>query len=201
MTGIDYFFSVLSPFTYLAGDRLERIANRHRAKLSYRPMDIMEVFARTGGTPPRDRHPARQAYRLQDLTRIASHSGLDFNLHPRFWPTDPMPASLAIIGAASRGGGDTGLLCRHVLRACWAENRNIALEDVVTDCLERAGFAADVASVGGDGLVSDSLAPIYAANTGEAIERGVFGSPTYVAGDRLFWGQDRLDHLDSWLGS
>ena len=155
----------------------------------------MEVFARTGGAAPKDRHKARQDYRLQDLSRIAGHSGLDFNLHPEFWPTDPLPASLAIIDAVNRDAGDAGLLCRCILRACWAEDRNIAEPDVVDDCLAGAGIAT-----GGTSGGIDDLKRQFAANTEEAVARNVFGSPTYAVGDQLFWGQDRLDYLESWLG-
>ena len=51
MSQIDYYFTVLSPWAYLAGDRLEQIAARHGAMIRYKPIDIGQVFARTGGTP------------------------------------------------------------------------------------------------------------------------------------------------------
>ena len=52
MAHIDYYFTVLSPFTYLAGDRLEKIATARGATVSYKPIDIMTLFAEMGGTPP-----------------------------------------------------------------------------------------------------------------------------------------------------
>ena len=110
MTRIDYYFSVLSPFTYLAGDQLERIAARRDATVDYRPIDIMSLFGRTGGVAPKDRHESRRAYRLQDLARIAKLAAVDINLAPAFWPTDPILASCAIIGAQNDGGGDVGAL-------------------------------------------------------------------------------------------
>ncbi|MEM1342166.1 MAG: DsbA family protein, partial [Pseudomonadota bacterium] len=59
MAHIDYYFAVNSPFTYLAGNRMEEVAAKHGASLDYYPLDIMALFARTGGTPPKERHPAR----------------------------------------------------------------------------------------------------------------------------------------------
>ena len=97
MARIDYYFSILSPFTYLAGDGLERIAAKHGAEISYRPCDIMKVFAETGGVPVPQRHPFRQEYRLQELKRISKRTGLRLNLKPAHWPTDPFPGSAAII--------------------------------------------------------------------------------------------------------
>ena len=61
MAAIDYYFSTISPWAYLAGDRLERIAARHGASITYRPLDLMQLFDRTGGQRPQDRHPARLA--------------------------------------------------------------------------------------------------------------------------------------------
>ena len=87
MADIDYYFSTLSPFTYLAGTRLEEIAARHGARVTYKPMDIMTLFARTGGVALPDRHPARLAYRLQELRRGSKKSGLPITERPMFFPT------------------------------------------------------------------------------------------------------------------
>ena len=194
MTRIDYYFSVLSPFTYLAGDQLEQIAARHDTTVDYRPMDIMNLFGRTGGVAPKDRHESRKAYRLQDLARIAKLAAIDINLAPAFWPTDPVPASCAIIAAQSEGGGDVGVLARNVLRACWSEERNIAEPQTVADCLAEAGFSKALAAAG------DSERRQLVENTENAVRSNVFGSPTYVVKDQVFWGQDRLGHLEAWLG-
>lgn len=80
---INYYFSTMSPFTYLAGTSLEQIAARHGTAITYRPLDIMGLFARTGGQPPAERHPNRQAYRVQDLARSAAIAGMEVILKPR----------------------------------------------------------------------------------------------------------------------
>ncbi len=195
MAHIDYFFSTLSPFAYLAGTRAEEIAARHGATLRYKPMDIIALFARTGGTPPAERHPSRQEYRLQELARQSTRTGLPLTLQPAHFPTNPAPSSYAIIAAQDTGGGDLGALVHSILRACWAEERDIADDAVVRDCLDQAGFDPDLAN---RGLLSG--AETYAANTEEAVERGVFGSPFYVVDSgQKFWGQDRLPDLDAHL--
>ena len=71
MTKITYFFATISPYTYLAGLGLEKIAAKHRASIEYRPMDLMSVFSRTGGVPPKDRHISRIELRAQELERQA----------------------------------------------------------------------------------------------------------------------------------
>ncbi|ETW13864.1 2-hydroxychromene-2-carboxylate isomerase [Roseivivax marinus] len=195
MPHIDYFFSTLSPFSYLAGLRLEEIAAERGATITYKPMDIIALFARTGGTPPAQRHPSRQEYRAQEILRQSKKTGLPMSLAPTFWPTNPAPSSYAIIAAQRAGGGNVGALVHAILRACWAENRDIAEDGVIRGALEEAGFDPTLAS---SGLLAG--AEIYASNLEEAIARGAFGSPFYITGDeQRFWGQDRLDDLDRHL--
>jgi 2-hydroxychromene-2-carboxylate isomerase len=192
MAHIDYFFATLSPYTYLAGLRFEQIAKRHGATVTYKPVDIAGLYARTGGVMPFDRHPSRQEYRLQDLRRQATKLGLPLNVKPAFWPTNGAPAAYAIIAAQKAGGGDLGALVHAVTGAVWAGEKNIAEDEVIGDCLESAGFERSLAF---KGMLSG--AETYASNLEEAVSRGVFGAPTYITDtDQRFWGQDRLEDLD-----
>lgn len=195
MTAIDFYFSTLSPYTYLAGNRLEELAARHGAQIIYKPLDIMALFPRTGGTPPKDRHPARQEYRLIELERQAMKLGMPMNLQPAHWPTNAAPSSYAIIAAQKAGDGDMGALVQSVLRACWAEEKDIAEDTVIKECLTAAGFDPSLAD---SGLLVG--AETYGQNLEDAVSAGVFGAPFYVTEDGgRFWGQDRLDDLDRYL--
>jgi 2-hydroxychromene-2-carboxylate isomerase len=196
MAEIDYYLFPLSPFTYLAGPRLEETAARHGAKIRYRPVQLMRIFAEVGTPQVKERHPSKLRYREQDIVRVGRMNGLPVNLRPRYWPTNPVPASAAIIAAQDAGGGDLAALVQGYLRAVWAEERDIADDQVVQEVLAAAGFDPGLA---GRGLLS--AVETLERNTDEAIRRGVFGAPTYVVGDEVFWGQDRLPHLDAHLAS
>ena len=192
MAHIDYYLATISPFTYLAGLELERIAQSHGATITYKPLDIMALFARTGGVAPKDRHPNRMGYRAQELQRAAKKAGLDMNQQPAHFPTNMAPSSYAIIAAQNAGGGDLGKLVHSVLAACWSGEKNVADEGVIKACLEGAGFDAALADTG---LLAG--ADTYARNLEEAVEAGVFGAPFYVVDDgTLFWGHDKLADLD-----
>jgi len=79
-----------------------------------------------------------------------------------------------------------------VLAACWADEKNVAEEDVIRECLTGAGFDASLAD---SGLLAG--AETYARNLEEAVEAGVFGAPFYVVDDgTVFWGHDKLEDLD-----
>jgi len=194
MTQIDYFFATLSPYCYLAGTRLEEVAAKHGATLNYKPFDIVAAFGRTGGTPPKDRHISRIEYRAQELVRQAKKLDMPFNLKPAHWPTNGAPAAYAFIAAQNAGGGDLGQLAHLITRAVWAEEKDIAQDDVVRACLQEAGFDPALADSGM--LVG---AETYARNLEEAVERGVFGAPFYFVGDQRFWGQDRIADVDAHL--
>ncbi|CAN5611393.1 2-hydroxychromene-2-carboxylate isomerase [soil metagenome] len=196
MSTIDYYLFPLSPFSYLAGLRLEAVAALAGAQIAYKPFDLFRVFRETGTALPKDRHPSRQKYRLQDLARAARLNGLPLNLQPRHWPTNPVPASAAIIAAEAEGGGETGRLVHALLRAVWAEDRNIAEEAVIGECLAEAGFDPGIAAKG-------LLAGVerLERNTDEALKAGVFGAPSYVVAGEVFWGQDRLPHLAALLNA
>jgi 2-hydroxychromene-2-carboxylate isomerase len=198
MANIDYYFGTISPFAYLAGDRLERIAARHGAAITYKPLDILQLFDRTGGVRPSNRHASRMDYRAQELPRWADHLGLPLNLKPAFWPVNMAPSSYAIIAAQGAAGGDTGGLVQGFLRAVWAEDRDISDDTVIRDILSAHGFDPALAD---KGLFVG--AETYGRNLEQAVEAGVFGSPFYVVREsgQKFWGQDRLDFLDRHLAS
>jgi 2-hydroxychromene-2-carboxylate isomerase len=198
MAQIDYFFSVFSPWTYLAGDRLERIAEKHGAAITYKPLDVMALFDRTGGVRPAARHPSRLAYRKQELERWAAHLGMEMNLSPAGYPPNGAPASYVVIAAQQVRGGDVGALVRAILRAVWVENRNIGEDEVLREKLSQTGFDPKLVT---SGLFIGAMA--YEKNLEEAVDRGVFGAPFYIVRDtdQRFWGQDRLEMLDAHLGT
>ena len=194
MAHIDYYFATISPSAYIAGTRLEEVAEKHGATVTYKPVDIMGLFTNMGGQPPGQRHPSRQDMRLQELRRQAKKAGLPINLQPAHFPTNGAPAAYAIIAAQEAGGGDLGALAHGILRACWAEEKDIAEDGVIRDCLTAAGFDAGLAD---SGLLRG--AEVYERNLQDAIQAGVFGSPFYVVGEEKFWGQDRIGDLDLFL--
>ena len=187
---IDYYFTPLSPWTYLGHERLGAIALRHGARVLCKPADYGKIFAASGGLPLAKRPPQRQAYRLVELERWRRFLDIPLNLHPAFFPVPAELASRLILAAP-----EVALfrLAGALLRAVWAEERNIA------DGPTLARICAEN-ELDGPRLLhaaqSAATAERYDALTQEAILRQVFGAPTYIYRDEPFWGQDRLDFLD-----
>jgi len=190
---IDYFFTPVSPFTYLGHERFVAIARKHGAQIVVKPVDLGRVFAVSGGLPLKQRAPQRQAYRLFELKRWREHLGLPLNVQPKFFPV-PADASSKWILAALEQGTDAALrLSGAIMRAVWVEERNVADAQTLSAIAHEQGFdAVTLAERAGSGEVSAR----YDELTQEAIDRKVFGSPWYVYQDEPFWGQDRLDFLD-----
>jgi 2-hydroxychromene-2-carboxylate isomerase len=194
---IDYYLFMISPWAYLGGPRLEKIARGHGAEIEVKPIDLAVVFPETGGVPVAKRAPARQDYRFAELRRWRDHLGMPLNIRPAHFPV-PHDTAARMVIAARKSGGDPFRLAQAMLAAVWAEERDISDAGTLQDIAAATGH--DAAALLGAAEGSET-ADIYAAQTREAIDRGVFGSPSYVFRDEVFWGQDRLDFLDRALAA
>jgi 2-hydroxychromene-2-carboxylate isomerase len=196
---VDYYFSPMSPWTYLGHARFAAMAQRHGASINVKPTDFGKVFPVSGGVPVAKRAPQRQAYRLVELKRFRDYLNLPLNLQPKFFPV-PTDLAAQFIVAAGRAGGSAAAmrLAGALLRACWAEERNIADADTLgAICKEQGMDTAALAAA----AQSESVKAEYAANTEEAVARNVFGAPSYVIGGEIFWGQDRLEFVERALAA
>ncbi len=187
---IDYYFSTSSPWTYLGHARFGEIARRHGATVRVKPVDYGVIFPQSGGLPLPKRAPQRQAYRLVELARWAQHLGVPINSQPKYFPVDGNPAACLILGAPEAA---RFALAGAVLSALWTGEANIADAQTLAQLAAQHGVANANAAIEAGGHAFPAL-------TEEARARGVFGAPTYVYRDELFWGQDRLDFVDRALG-
>ena len=195
---VDYYFSPTSPWTYLGHERFAQIAKRHGAAIRVKPVDYGRIFPLSGGLPLAKRPPQRQAYRLVDLRRFRDHLKLPLNLQPKYFPAAADPAAQWIIAAGRAGGPAAAMrIAGALMRAVWAEERNIADAGTLASICKEQGMNAEqlVAAAAPDAVKAD-----YAAYTDEAIALNVFGAPSYVIDGEIFWGQDRLDFLERALG-
>lgn len=192
---IDYYFSVLSDWAYMGGERLECLARKHGARINHLPMRLAQIYAGTGGIILQKRSRQRQDYRVVELERWRDKLGMPITLHPKFYPTDDTLAACSIV-AARELGLDAGKLANLIHRAIWAEEQDVSDEST----LRRIAGAV---TTDPDELLrvarAASTLDVLDRNTKEAQERGVFGSPFYIFGKEIYWGQDRLDFLDEEL--
>ncbi|MCU0870356.1 MAG: 2-hydroxychromene-2-carboxylate isomerase [Burkholderiales bacterium] len=195
---VDYYFAPMSPWTHLGHARLRAICERHGASIAVKPVDFARVFPASGGVPLAQRPPQRRAYRIHELVRWRDLLGIPIQLAPKHFPVSGDPGALLIVAAEALGARAQLDVSGGLLRACWEEDRDIA---------DDATLAAVATAAGLDGaalLATSKTAPVrarYDALTQEAIDRQVFGAPTYVIDDEPFWGQDRLDFVERKLAA
>lgn len=192
---IDYYFSVLSDWAYMGGERLENLARRYNVRIKYMPMKLAELYANTGGIVLQKRSKQRQDYRVVELKRWRDRLGIPITLHPKFYPTDDTLAACAII-AAVQAGLDAGRLTNLIHRAIWVEEQDVSDEATLRRIV--GVLTSDPAKLL-DAARAPSVQEELDRNTREAARRGVFGSPFYFLGEDYYWGQDRLDFLEEGL--
>jgi len=196
---IDYYFAPQSPYAYLGHARFVRIAADAGASVHVLPVDLGgKVFPVSGGLPLSKRAPQRQAYRLLELRRFSEWLELPLNVQPRYFPCHGDDAARLIVAVELKDGTDAALrIAGAILRACWAEDRNIDDEATLAALLAEQSLPA--ARI--EDAQSQAAHERYEANTERAIAAGVFGAPSYVVDGELFWGQDRLDFVQRRLAA
>jgi 2-hydroxychromene-2-carboxylate isomerase len=189
--GIIYYFWTISDWAYFGGPRLDQLAKRFGLSVDYRPVNLPNVYSRTGGILLGERSKQRQDYRIAELERWRTKLGMPLNIAPKYFPVDQDPSSCLIV-AAKRSGLDVAPLTNAIMRAIWAEERDISDEETLRD-IGRA-LVPDI-----DALIAlskgTSIRVEYESYTERAPSDGVFGSPFYLYDGQGFWGQDRLDFL------
>ncbi|MBX2885858.1 MAG: 2-hydroxychromene-2-carboxylate isomerase [Granulosicoccus sp.] len=193
---LHYYLSLQSPWTYLGHERLCAIARKHEFKISIFPVDYGVIFPATGGLPLPKRAPERRAYRLLELKRWRTALELPLNLEPRFFPADDKLAMRLVVAVRREDPEAAVELAGRILRAVWAEERDIADESCLKDILSEQGLDAE--NLFATALENSTVERIV-KDTDLAITKGVFGAPTYIVGTEVFWGQDRLDFLERQL--
>ena len=190
MADIEYFYSAHSAFAYIGSKLLSDIAAAAGARIVHRPIELREVIAAMGGAT-NSMTPRRRAYFSgREIERWAAFRGAAMMAGI---PTDhknDLARSNGVLIAALEAGHTIDRLAHEMLQAHWRDDADLDSEAALRAIIEAAGLPADA-------LLADALSPrvqdIHKRNTREAIERSVFGSPTYFVDGDMFYGQDHLE--------
>ena len=187
---VDFYFDFGSPAAYLAYTQLAKLSADTGATVVMKPMLLGGVFQATGNRPPIS-VPLKGAYLFQDMGRYAKRYGVPLVMNPHF-PINTITLMRADVGLGLRGDDRLGSYRNAVFRAIWVDQQNLNDPASVANVLAKAGFdPVAMMAIVADPQVKDALKN----STQAAVDRGIFGAPTFFVGDQMFWGQDRLDFV------
>jgi len=192
---IEFWFDFVSPYGYVASERIEAIAAKAGRKLVWRPFLLGAVFKVSGAQPLTQLPPMKSDYSKHDFERSARQFGIPYKMPPGF-PAATVGAARCFYWAEIRDATKAANFVHRCYRAYFADGRDISKVDIVADIAAEAGFKRDEALAGmNDQVIKDRLKAVV----DEAIQRGIFGSPFIIVGAEKFWGADRLDQVAEWL--
>ena len=193
---IKYYYSVASPFAYLAIERFMGLVKKYNLEVEEKPFDLVgKVFPNTGGLPVPKRHPSRLKYRLVEIDRIAKKFNISINSQPKhFPPSDPhLPAKFTIAAIKKGNQLDFGKVCLSYL---WSKEKDISDLNVMKEICSETNLNFEELKKFSE---SDEVSKTYENNSSDAVNDDVFGAPSFIFNNEIFWGQDRLDYLEDAL--
>ncbi len=194
---IDFIFDFGSPNAYLANQVLPQTAAKHGANINYIPCLLGGIFKLTNNQAPMVAFAnvkGKLAYDMLEIQRFIKKHGLNkFQMNPHF----PVNTLLLVRGAiAANREGRLDDFITLGLKAMWEDGQKMDDPEVFVKVFTEGGFdGAKILEMTQDQAVKDKLM----ANTAQAVERGVFGIPTFFIGDKMFFGKDRLGQVEEAL--
>jgi 2-hydroxychromene-2-carboxylate isomerase len=190
---IDFYFDFISPTIYLAHKRLKQLSSQYDVQVNYMPIYLAGIFKATKNSSPTT-IPAKAKYLAhQDLPRFAKRYHVNLAINPHF-PFDTLTLMRAYIAAKSIDCGEE--YCDLVFDCVWSCGVNLGDQKTLVDTLNLAGCKGEeILAISQQLSVKGALKEC----TDQAINRGIFGSPTMFIGDEMYYGQDRLDFVEEEL--
>jgi 2-hydroxychromene-2-carboxylate isomerase len=184
---VEFFYDYVSLYSYLADSQLGNLAG---AEIVYRPMFLGAVMEATGNRPP-GTVEAKRKYLMTDVARWTSRYSLAFRMNPVFPQNTVKALRLALVAQKE---GVFGNVHRALFEAMWIQEKVLGDEAVLGKIAANAGLSLEAIE---DPAIKDELKAI----TGEAVDRGAFGAPTFFVGDQMFFGNDRFEFIADAIGN
>ena len=193
---LEFWFSIGSTYTYLTVMRMNEIERNHDISLRLMPFSVRQIMLDMDNAPFPPNKASKVKYMWRDIERRATKYGLTANV--------PAPYPLQEFDRANKialVGFQDGWIKDYVLQSYinWFQGG-----------LEAGGYenlakTCNVLSLNTDDIIarsqSEEIDKLYKDQTSAAVKKGIFGSPSFMVGDEVFWGDDRLEDAIGWLKS
>jgi 2-hydroxychromene-2-carboxylate isomerase len=192
-----FYFDFSSPYSYLASERIDALAERFGRQVQWRPI-LLGAIVKSLGTVTLTSQPGQAEYSIRDFARSARFLGIPYT-HPANFPVSTVAAARAYYWLHGQDE-DNGRLARRfaheVFRAYFVAGKDISDVQVVLELAAKVGAGETVLEAGmSDPAIKERLR----AETEAALAAGVFGVPWIVVDNEAFWGADRLPQIEHWL--
>ncbi len=194
---IDFHFDFSSPYGYLASQKIEALAAKFGRTVNWRPLLLGVVFRHVGTAPLVD-FPLKGEYSKRDMERSARFHGIaDFRIPSKF-PIPTQAAARIVLWQKELDPARATRIAKALFRAYWVDDVDISVPGHAVGIAANEGVDAGAARAAiDDPAVKEALK----REVGDAIARGVFGSPFVFVDGEPFWGLDRFDQIEKWLAS
>lgn len=190
---VEFWYEFASTYSYPAAMRVEQTAKEAGVGLVWRPFLLGPIFGSQGwNDSPFNIYPAKGKYMWRDMARICEAQGLTLKEPVRFPQNGLKAARLAILGQDEDWSRE---FTRRVYLANFAEQKDISDEAVLSEILSSIGLDAPSLIVRSNEQANKDR---LKTQTEEAVSKGIFGAPSFLVGNELFWGNDRLEAALDW---
>ncbi len=193
MPTMEFWYDFASPYSWMAAERIGDLAAAAGVDVRWRPFLIGPILRLRpdNPSPVQNAPPAQRTYRRRDAERLCTKYGL-----PLRWPTS-YPRN-GLLGARLVRAVSADLrpaLSRAIYRANFVDDREISDATVIQEIVAAQGHDAEALLAAA--LADDNKRGLI-ADVDEAMARGIFGAPSFLIGQELFWGNDRLELAIEW---
>ena len=191
MKTVEFYFDLGSPYSYLAYYRLLQIAEQQEIQIVYKPILLGGVFKATGNRSPIE-IPVKGVYSILDMQRWAEYYQIPMQMNPHF-PMNTLTLMRILTGVQLLHLEKFEQVLKLLFDAMFGTPQNLNEPTVLAEVLKQSGFSVeDIMSM----VQSDVVKQKLITETEQAIQRGIFGAPTFFVGDEMYWGQDRLHFVE-----
>ena len=194
MKSVEFYFDLGSPYSYLAYYRLLQMAEQQEIQIVYKPILLGGVFKATGNRSPIE-IPVKGVYSILDIQRWAEYYQIPMQMNPHF-PMNTLTLMRILTGVQLLHLEKFEQVLKLLFDAMFGTPQNLNEPTVLAEVLKPSGFSVeDIMSM----VQSDVVKQKLITETEQAIQRGLFGAPTFFVGDEMYWGQDRLHFVEQAL--
>tara|TARA_Y100000768_G_scaffold35376_1_gene23157 strand:- start:182 stop:772 length:591 start_codon:yes stop_codon:yes gene_type:complete len=193
VNNIDFYFSIGSTYTYLTVTRILDVENKHQVKFNWKPFSVRAIMKEMNNIPFPKEKMNKVNYMWRDIERRAEGYGF-FAKTPVPYPLSEFDLAnqIAILGLEKDWGIE---YIRLTYKKWFQEGKEPAIEPSISEvCNELKLNKEEITSEALKKEIQDK----YEANTNSARENKIFGSPSFVVKNEVFWGDDRMEDAIKW---